>query len=66
MIDKQKRESEMVEADDVRESLLEVTRNQWRGWMPEMAKARDHHHHYHHSHHNNFLIQNHHLHHYHN
>lgn len=55
----QRKDSEMVEADHVRESLLELTRNPPRGW-PEMSKAAseqingsgsnsiDNYHHYHH------------------
>ncbi|KAA8535980.1 hypothetical protein F0562_028458 [Nyssa sinensis] len=48
-------DSEMVQADHVRDSLLEITRNPSAGW-PDMAKAsendngRDYHHHHHHNH----------------
>ncbi|KAJ1436309.1 hypothetical protein SESBI_04340 [Sesbania bispinosa] len=46
----EKRDSEMVEAEDVRESLLELTRNRSRGWTHEMTASsengvgRDQHH----------------------
>uniref|UniRef100_A0A2N9EM13 BHLH domain-containing protein n=1 Tax=Fagus sylvatica TaxID=28930 RepID=A0A2N9EM13_FAGSY len=67
----QKRDSEVVQANDVRDSLLELTRNPSRGW-PEMAKASEngggtdyhHSHHYLHNHHANSY--HHHLHHLHN
>ncbi|XP_050231040.1 transcription factor ABORTED MICROSPORES [Mercurialis annua] len=73
----EKKDSEMVQAEYVRESLLELTRDPSRGW-PEMAKATEngngmdyhphhHHHHLHHHMHNNHLSSSHHhLHHLHN
>lgn len=33
----QKKDSETVEAEDVRDSLLELTRNRYRGWTHEMT-----------------------------
>jgi len=33
----QKKDSESVEAEDVRESLLELTRNRYRGWSHEVT-----------------------------
>ncbi|KAK7343341.1 hypothetical protein VNO77_12005 [Canavalia gladiata] len=46
----EKKDSEMVEAEDVRDSLLELTRNRYRGWTNEMTATsengvgRDQHH----------------------
>ncbi|XP_057966447.1 transcription factor ABORTED MICROSPORES [Malania oleifera] len=72
----EKRDSEMVQADHVRDSLLELTRNPSRN-LPETAKVQDngsstdyhHHHHPHHHHHhlhNHHISSHHHLHHLHN
>ncbi|XP_050262852.1 transcription factor ABORTED MICROSPORES [Quercus robur] len=67
----QKRDSEIVQADHVRDSLLELTRNPSRGW-PEMAKASengggtDYHHNHHHLHNHHASSYHHHLHHLHN
>lgn len=33
----QKKDNETVEAEDVRDSLLELTRNRYRGWTHEMT-----------------------------
>ncbi|XP_076881658.1 transcription factor ABORTED MICROSPORES-like [Bidens hawaiensis] len=54
----EKKDSEMVQADHVRESLLEITRNPSKGWPETSTKAQEngqsmmeHHHHYnHHAH----------------
>lgn len=56
----QKRDSEILQADDVRDSLLEITRNSSKAYWPEMAKTsgndsaldydHDHHHYHHHLH----------------
>ncbi|KAK9287235.1 hypothetical protein L1049_015648 [Liquidambar formosana] len=69
----QKRDSEMVQADHVRDSLLELTRNPSGGW-PETSKASEngsgmdyhHHHHHHHLHNHHMNSYQHHLHHLHN
>ncbi|KAE8008780.1 hypothetical protein FH972_005256 [Carpinus fangiana] len=67
----EKRDSEVVQADHVRDSLLELTRNPSRGW-PEMAKASDncsnteYHHNHHHLHNHCASSYHHHLHHLHN
>ncbi|XP_024988957.1 transcription factor ABORTED MICROSPORES [Cynara cardunculus var. scolymus] len=56
----ERKDSEMVQADHVRESLLEITRNPSKGWPETSTKApenghgiMDHHHHHHHNHHHN-------------
>nr|XP_043626965.1 transcription factor ABORTED MICROSPORES [Erigeron canadensis] len=63
----ERKDSEMVQADHLRESLLEITRNPSKGWPESSTKASenghgmlDHHHHNHnhrhnhnHNHHNN-------------
>ncbi|KAL3512811.1 hypothetical protein ACH5RR_025528 [Cinchona calisaya] len=71
----ERKDSEMLQADHVRESLLELTRNPSRGW-PEIAKGSEnvdkmdfhqlHHHHHYHSHLHGHQINSHHLHHLHN
>ncbi|XP_027122062.2 transcription factor ABORTED MICROSPORES-like [Coffea arabica] len=71
----ERKDSEMLQADHVRESLLELTRNPSRGWS-DMAKASEnedkmdlyqlHHHHHHHSRLHNHQINSHHLQHLHN
>ncbi|KAJ9560546.1 hypothetical protein OSB04_005706 [Centaurea solstitialis] len=58
----ERKDSEMVQADHVRESLLEITRNPSKGWPETSTKPlenghgiMDHHHHHHqnHNHHHN-------------
>ncbi|KAL7603319.1 transcription factor ABORTED MICROSPORES [Lactuca sativa] len=59
----ERKDSEMVQADHVRESLLEITRNPSRGWPETTTKAPEnghgmadhqlHHHHHNHNHHHN-------------
>ncbi|KAD2392974.1 hypothetical protein E3N88_39951 [Mikania micrantha] len=57
----ERKDSEMVQADHVRESLLEITRNPSKGWAETSTKApenghgmMDHHHHHPHNHHSHF------------
>ncbi|KAL8223954.1 hypothetical protein R6Q57_019429 [Mikania cordata] len=57
----ERKDSEMVQADHVRESLLEITRNPSKGWAETSTKApenghsmMDHHHHHPNNHHSHF------------
>ncbi|KAF5810260.1 putative transcription factor bHLH family [Helianthus annuus] len=61
----ERKDSEMVQADHVRESLLEITRNPSKGWPETSTKASenghgmmDHHHHNHNHHHHSHLHNN--------
>ncbi|CBI37859.3 unnamed protein product, partial [Vitis vinifera] len=65
----EKRDSEMVQADHVRDSLLELTKNPSEKWHGQMAYASenggglDFHNHHHHHHLHSHLLSSHHLHH---